>query len=140
MIQYSYEEINWELELAEDVTDWLTTLATHHGRTIQQLAYIFTNDEHLRYLNDKYLQHDYFTDILTFDYSDGAKKPIVGDIFISIDRVKENSQTLNQPFIDELHRVMAHGLLHILGYDDTNEKVTAEMRQQEEFALNLRMF
>jgi probable rRNA maturation factor len=140
MIQFTYEDIEWQLDLVEEVTDWLSTLAVHHGRAAQQLTYIFTTDEQVRYLNDKYLQHDYYTDILTFDYSEGAKKPIVGDVFISIERVMENANGLNQPFVDELHRVMAHGLLHILGFDDKEPILAAEMRQQEEFALNLRMF
>jgi rRNA maturation RNase YbeY len=140
MIQFAAEDTDFKLDLPTETADWLMLLAQHHGYTVLELNYVFCSDEHLLYLNQKYLQHDEYTDILTFDYSEKKSKKIVGDIFISIDRVRDNAQQLGQAFVDELHRVMAHGLLHLVGFDDSTDDLQAIMRQQEDFALNLRMF
>lgn len=140
MIHFATEEVAFKLELPNETADWLKLLAQHHGYQVQELNYIFCSDEHLLYLNQKYLQHDEYTDILTFDYSEQDKKRLVGDIFISVERVKDNATQLDLAFIDELHRVMAHGLLHLVGFDDGTDDLKAIMRQQEDFALNLRMF
>jgi probable rRNA maturation factor len=140
MLQYHYEAIEWRLPLEDDTSFWLTTLVSHFGYTIQEVNYIFGTDESVAYLNDKYLGHNEFTDILTFNYTPENKKQILADIYISIERVQENAAVYGVPFIDELHRVMAHGLLHIVGFNDQTDAEEAEMRQQEEYALNLRMF
>ena len=97
------------------------------------LNYIFCSDEYLLERNIKYLGHDTLTDIITFNYCEG--KIINSDIMISIDRVKENSTIFENTFLDELHRVMIHGVLHLIGYDDQNEKEKQIMKEKEDFYL-----
>ncbi len=139
-IQFAYEETAWRLDPEAETAGWLGLLAKHHGYDVMQLTYIFCTDDYLLRMNREHLQHDEFTDILTFDYGESARKLMVGDIFISVDRVRENADLFKSPFIDELHRVMAHGLLHLVGFNDTTQALKKEMRRQEDFALNLRMF
>ncbi|MDX2062014.1 MAG: rRNA maturation RNase YbeY [Bacteroidia bacterium] len=140
MVAYDYYDTGFRLDLADETERWLLTVATHHGRHVGQLTYIFTSREHHRYLNEKYLSHTDDTDILTFDYSEGPTSPVVADVFISIDQVKDNAREFTVPFVDELHRVMVHGLLHLMGYDDHSPTDKARMQQQEDLALNLRLF
>jgi len=139
-IGFTIEGIEWDLPLPDETRTWIAQLAKHHRYQIQELNFIYSSDEYVLYLNQKYLQHDDFTDILTFNYSTPGTKDIIADVYISVERVKENAEIYKVPFIDELHRVMAHGILHIVGYDDTTEEAEQQMRQQEEFALQLRMF
>lgn len=114
----------------------LLDFAREEGARTGTLNYIFCNDDYLLELNKTYLQHDYYTDILSFPLS---LEPVEGDIYISIDRVRENAVTFNTDFITELSRVMAHGLLHFLGYDDHSEKNIRVMRQKEnEFILAIK--
>jgi rRNA maturation RNase YbeY len=103
------------------------------GKSIGDISYIFCDDEYLLEINKTYLEHDFFTDIITFDYSD--KEKIAGDLFISIDRVRENSLTHNENFEKELHRVIIHGILHLLGLKDKTEKQAKQMRKAEEECL-----
>lgn len=118
--------------------DWLEQTAHTYSRSVQSLEYIFVNDERLLQMNKAHLQHDYYTDILTFDYSD--TDAIIGEIYISVDRVEDNAVEHNIPKIDELHRVMVHGLLHICGLDDHTPVDKEVMRKAENKALALRMF
>ena len=97
---------------------------------------IFCSDNYILDINIKYLQHDYFTDIITFDYCEGKK--LSGDLFISIDSVRENSEHYGTEFADELNRVMVHGVLHLIGYDDHTEEDIKVMRSKEDYYLNLR--
>jgi probable rRNA maturation factor len=114
----------------------LLDFARDEGARTGTLNYVFCNDDYLLELNKTYLNHDYYTDILSFPLS---LDPIEGDIYISIDRVKENAVTFNTDFTTELSRVMAHGLLHFLGYDDHSEKNIRVMRQKEnEFILTIK--
>lgn len=114
----------------------LLDFANEEGARTGTLNYIFCNDDYLLELNKTYLQHDYYTDILSFPLS---LEPVEGDIYISIDRVRENAVTFNTDFTTELSRVMAHGLLHFLGYDDHSEKNIRVMRQKEnEFILAIK--
>lgn len=114
----------------------LLDFAREEGARTGTLNYIFCNDDYLLELNKTYLQHDYYTDILSFPLS---LEPVEGDIYISIDRVRENAVTFNTDFTTELSRVMAHGLLHFLGYDDHSEKNIRVMRQKEnEFILAIK--
>lgn len=114
---------------------WLTKIASEEGRTIESLSYVFVTDSFLAKLNYQYLRHSTLTDILTFDYSEG--KAVIGEIYISIPRVKDNAAKYGEPFPTELRRVMAHGLLHILGYKDKSARQTAQMRRKEEACLSL---
>lgn len=117
------------------VVNWLNDLATLHHKTIAQLTLIFCSDNYLLQINREYLQHDYFTDIITFPYDTKEQNSISGDVFISIDRVRDNAKTYADTFERELYRVMAHGLLHLIGFGDKTMDDAKVMRQQEEEAL-----
>lgn len=114
---------------------WLSLVAAMEGKEIESLTYVFVTDTYLAKLNLEYLNHNTLTDILTFDYSE--KGPVIGEIYISIPRVRENARKFNQDFHTELKRVMAHGLLHILGYKDKSRQQSARMRSKEEACLSL---
>jgi probable rRNA maturation factor len=114
--------------------DAISKISFLEGYTINQLSYIFCSDSFLLNINQKFLDHDYLTDVITFDYSD-TSFTIIGDIFISTDRVADNALLLSHNFFDELHRVMIHGLLHLMGYDDSNIYLTNIIRSKENFYL-----
>ena len=111
---------------------FLATAAQARKRPLGSLNIIFCSDEHLLGINRDYLQHDYYTDIIPFDLSPSSKAPLEAELYISIDRVKENAASLGQPFYRELHRVIFHGLLHLMGYKDKKKKDQALMRQMED--------
>lgn len=134
-IYFHIEEIDFKLKKKKKIRNWLTELAQTEEKIIEDLNYIFCSDNYLLKINKTHLNHDYYTDVITFDYCDN--KTISGDIFISIDRIKENAQTFDKSFKSELKRVMAHGLLHLMGYKDKNEADAIKMRKMEDFALKL---
>lgn len=105
-------------------------------RKIKDINIIFCSDNYILDVNMKYLQHDYFTDVITFDYCE--KNLLSGDLFISVDSVRENSVFYNTEFEDELHRVIVHGLLHLIGYDDHTEEDIKVMREKENYYLEMR--
>ena len=115
----------------------LQSVAKNKGWKISQLTYVFVDDEHLLSINVEHLQHDTYTDIITFDLSDGQSKEVDGEIYISIDRVKENAIIHHQTVEMELVRVVSHGLLHLLGFKDKSPSQAKEMRQEEEACLSL---
>lgn len=115
----------------------LTGVAKSKGHKILELTYVFVNDETLHGINMEHLQHDTYTDIITFDLNDGEPNVVVGEIYISVDRVKENAINLNQPEEREMVRVISHGLLHLLGLKDKTPTQAQEMRQEEEACLSL---
>lgn len=129
MIEYHYE-LDFKLSSEEDHSSWLERVLASEGGEVGQINYIFCDDQYLLELNIKYLKHNTLTDILTFDSSKG--KEMVGDIFISIDRVRENAKEFEVSFEEELLRVMSHGVLHILGYKDKTEADKTEMRKKED--------
>jgi len=129
MIEYSYN-VEYQLDIEILYTNWLNKLVKSERKFIGELHFIFCDDEYLLELNKKYLNHDTYTDIISFDYTKGNK--IGGDIFISIDRIKENALEYNASFDQELRRVMAHGILHLLGYNDKTENEKVQMRNKEE--------
>lgn len=118
-------------------SNWITTIATKYNRSIGDISYLFCDDEQILEANKQYLQHDYYTDIITFDYSEGDT--ISGDILISVDTVKSNAEEFNTIFIEELHRVIIHGILHLCGVDDLSEEDESKMRMAEDDALKLLM-
>lgn len=134
MIEFHYES-DFLLDDEAKFSDWASRVVTSEGGTSKQVDYIFCSDNYLLEMNKKYLMHDTFTDIITFDYAEG--KRVGGDIFISIDRVKENALLFKTDFEEELLRVMAHGLLHLFGYTDKSEEGKAEMRSKEEEKIKL---
>jgi probable rRNA maturation factor len=114
---------------------WIQQVIKREGCTLQQLAYIFCSDAYLHRINIDYLQHDTYTDIITFPYED---PPLIhSDIFISVERVRDNAQQYNLPFQQELHRVAIHGVLHLCGYPDKTPEEAQKMRQKEDEALHL---
>jgi rRNA maturation RNase YbeY len=118
---------------------WMAKVAKKHQCQIDQLDFIFCSDAYLLNINQQFLAHDTFTDIITFDYSVPSKvtkKAISGEIYISIDRIKENAKTFKTSYTKELHRVMIHGVLHLCGFKDKKATEQAEMRKQEDLALN----
>lgn len=134
-IAFSSHGISFQLKKIEKTKEWLGEIARKEGRKIDALTYVFVSDVFLAKLNEQFLGHNAFTDILTFDYSEN--KSIVGEVFISIPRVRENAKTYQQSFEKELRRVIAHGLLHLLGYQDKTARQSAQMRRKEEACLSL---
>ncbi len=136
MIRYFQEDIRFELKQKMLNNRWLKMVAGSEMRRLGAVNIIFCSDNYILDVNMKYLQHDYFTDIITFDYCE--KDVLSGDLFISIDSVRENAQFYGTEFADELNRVMVHGLLHLIGYDDHSEADIAVMRQKENYYLEMR--
>ena len=129
------EGISFKLSNHRKTANWLNNISRLEKRKIESLSYIFCSDSYLLLLNQLYLKHSYYTDTLSFDYSERAK--INGEIYVSIQRVKDNAGKYKQPFETELRRVMAHGLLHFLGYRDKSPRQKAQMRRKEEACLSL---
>lgn len=135
MIEYQYNRINYKLN-EQETTDWLEKVVERENSTLGDVGYVFCDDEFLLGINHEFLQHDTFTDIITFSNSevDGI---ISGEIYISLERVKENSIVLKTNFNKEMHRVIVHGILHLLGYKDKEKMDELLMRQKEDFYLSL---
>lgn len=136
-ISFFTEDIDFEKIDEEMTIQWLINVASIEGSTIDFINIIFCSDDYLHQLNLQYLEHDTLTDIITFPYEEGIQ--ISGDVFISIDRIRDNSKALNIDFNEELDRVMVHGLLHLLGYRDKTEEDQKEMRTKEDFYLKMRV-
>lgn len=132
MIEF-HNEIEFVLQNQGELQSWIKKVITSENKEMGEINYIFCSDEYLLERNIKYLDHDTLTDIITFNYCKG--KIITSDIMISIDRVKENSTIFDNSFSEELHRVMIHGILHLIGYDDKTEKEKNLMREKENFYL-----
>lgn len=136
MILYYYEDVDFVFKSKTLNNRWLRLVAESEIKRIGDISIIFCSDNYILDINQKYLQHDYFTDIITFDYCEGDK--LSGDLFISIDSVKENAMEYGSEFSDELNRVIVHGILHLIGYDDHTEEDIAMMRKKENYYLSLR--
>ncbi|MDF2156408.1 rRNA maturation RNase YbeY [Algoriphagus sp. CAU 1675] len=135
-INFFTEDIKFQPQQKLKRKKWLKEIASREDYEISDLNYIFCSDEYLYNINVEYLNHKTLTDIITFDNSE-EEELIEGDIFISIDRVRENAQKLGQSEEDELNRVLSHGLFHLMGYKDKNPEESRLMRSKEEFAINL---
>lgn len=133
-IEFHYE-LNFDLKREDEIRMWLANVVQSEYYTVGSISYIFCDDDFLHALHKKYLNKDSLTDIITFDYVQG--KEVSGDIFISVDRVRENAEDYNCSFEKELNRVMIHGLLHLMGYKDGNKEDIAMMRRKEEEKLKL---
>jgi probable rRNA maturation factor len=133
MIDFQYIE-NDKLINTEDINLWINSVIKEEGMIIGELVYVLCNDEYLLKKNIQFLNHNTLTDVITFDYT--KDKIISGDILISTERVVENSKIFNVNYLTELHRVMVHGLLHLLGYKDKIEKDANTMREKESYYLN----
>ncbi|WP_028664271.1 rRNA maturation RNase YbeY [Runella zeae] len=135
MIQFFNEDIDFKVPQSRITKKWLLNIIEAEGFHLNQLNYIFCSDEYLLRINQEYLEHDFYTDIITFDNSE-EDNHIEGDIFISIDRVRENASTLQKKFEEELRRVLAHGVLHLVGYDDLEDEQELQMRAKEDHYLS----
>ncbi len=132
-INFYAEEIDMPSLRKNDTKEWIKEVAASFGKKVGDISYIFCNDEKILEVNQTYLQHDYYTDIITFDYTEGAK--IGGDLFISIDTVRSNAIQFEQDFDTELHRVIIHGVLHLCGINDQSPEERANMINEENKAL-----
>ena len=135
MVSYYFEDTDFKLKARTKIKMWLKLVAESEVFTLGNVSVIFCSDNYILDINQRFLQHDYFTDIITFDYSEGGK--ISGDLFISIDSVRENSLEYGTDFEDELHRVVVHGVLHLIGYDDHTDEDIKMMRAKENYYLSL---
>jgi probable rRNA maturation factor len=131
-IVFQWEDVLFDLPEVEAVQAWLQIAAEGEGKEIQEVTYIFCSDEYLLGVNLEYLQHDYYTDVITFPYSEDR---VHGDIYISSERVADNARTHKVTFQHELSRVMVHGLLHLAGYTDKTAKQRAKMTEREDYWL-----
>ena len=136
MIRFFNEDVPYKLTRKKATRQWLKQQAEAEGYTVGDLNYIFCSDDYVLQVNRDYLQHDYYTDIITFDQSEEEDK-IEGDIFISVDRVAENAQQIGVSAEQEMRRVLAHGMLHLCGYGDKTDEEAAQMRAKEEEWMNL---
>jgi len=138
-ITFFEEDIQYKLKDKTKVRQWIKDTVAAEGYQLDELTYIFCSDAYLLQINQQYLDHDTFTDIITFDNST-EKKTVTGDIFISIDRIRENAAKFNQTVANELHRVIIHGVLHLLGYKDKSAADSKKMTQMEDKYLDKRAF
>jgi probable rRNA maturation factor len=132
-ISFHNHNLKFGLKQKRVIAGWLKSVIADEKRQADAITFVFCDDEYLLKLNNEFLQHDTFTDIITFDYTEDVI--IKGDIFISIERVKENSDKFNVGFEEELFRVMVHGVLHLCGYKDKNSEEKKLMRDKEDFYL-----
>lgn len=138
-ILFHSEEVDFSLDKPYETVDWILHVLSLSNKKVNELNIIFCSDEYLLGINQQYLDHDYYTDIVTFDNAEKSGE-IEGDIFISIERVRENATELGVSFTDELHRVIIHGVLHLVGHSDKTEAEQSEMRKIEDHYLALRQF
>lgn len=137
LVNFFSEDIEFDLDHPRKTSTWIKKIVQLEKRSILSLNFIFCSDEFLRQMNLKYLNHTTYTDIVTFDNSEGGGL-LEGDIFISIERVNDNSTKFNTSFDEELHRVIIHGVLHLLGFSDKTPKDKITMRDKEDACLSLR--
>ncbi len=133
MISYFTENCGKPAICTKRCSAWIKDIASKHGKTIGEIAYVFCDDAKILEVNRQYLGHDYYTDIITFDYCEDDK--LSGDIFISLDTVKSNSATYGTEYYDELTRVIIHGILHLCGYKDKSDDESRAMRALEDEAI-----
>ncbi len=139
LIEFLYEDTSFVLDEQEELIRWIGQIIEAHQFRLVSLTYIFCSDSYLQQINQEFLNKDYLTDIITFDNSDVADA-IEGDVFISVERVQENAQDRSLPMRDELHRVIIHGVLHLLGHTDKDLLSQTAMRHKEDSFLTMRHF
>lgn len=135
VISYQTDGVKMPAIKKREITAWIKAVVASYNRRIGDIAYIFCSDEKILEVNREYLQHDYYTDIITFDYDEG--NIVSGDLFISLDTVKTNAEQFNQPYERELHRVIIHGILHLCGINDKGPGEREIMEAAENKALAL---
>ena len=135
-INFFNQEVKYTLKNKTQIRSWINEVITIEGFALEELNFILCSDEYLLRINQQFLNHDTYTDVITFDNSEELKT-IVGDIFISIERIQENAKTFKGTVAEELCRVMIHGTLHLLGYKDKSKSDKTLMTQKEDQALKL---
>jgi len=130
---FTTEDVEMPSFQQKEIQEWIQLIIKEYTKKAGDITYIFTSDEYLLKINQQYLQHDYYTDIITFDYSEN--EIVSGDLFISLDTVSSNAEKYNVAFLEELHRVIIHGILHLLGFNDKTEEENLQMRELENSAL-----
>lgn len=133
MIYFEVEDTKFPLIKKQTTKNWIKSVAEKYGKKVGNITYIFCSDEKILEVNKEFLQHDYYTDIITFDDTEG--NTINGDIFISLDTVKSNSEKFQTSYLEELHRVIIHGILHLCGLKDKSPKDEKMMREAENQSL-----
>ena len=136
MISYNTVNVKMPAIRRRDTSAWVKAVAASYGKKVGEIAYIFVDDEEILRVNREYLQHDYYTDIITFDYTEG--NTISGDLFISLDTVRTNAEQFDKPYDEELHRVIIHGILHLCGINDKGPGEREIMEAAEDKALAMR--
>jgi len=136
MINFTSIVNGFNLKSSKDKSDWIKKTIEKEGKKVGEIQYVFCDDDYLLKINREFLKHDYYTDIITFPLAD-SKNIISGEIYISLERIEENAKLNNVLFEDELARVMIHGILHMIGYDDHTKEEKNEMREKEDYYLNL---
>jgi probable rRNA maturation factor len=131
-----HSECDFQQTNPETCVHWLSAVAKEEGKLPEEINYIFCDDTYLHKINLEFLSHDDYTDIITFDYSVGDT--LIGDVYVSAERVLENSKTYSESFVEEMDRVLVHGLLHLCGYKDKTTSEAVEMRNKENYYLSLR--
>lgn len=135
-IIFNAENIDFPKIKKRETANWIKSVAKSYGKETGDISYLFCTDEKMLEVNRQYLKHDFYTDIITFDYSEGNR--ISGDIYISLETVLSNSKKYSVNFDEELHRVIVHGILHLCGLNDKSEAEHQQMKEAEDKALNLR--
>ena len=135
MITYNTENVKMPAIRRRDTTAWIRRVAATYGKQVGEIGYLFCDDEHILEVNREYLEHDYYTDIITFDYCEGDV--LNGDLVISLDTVRTNAEKFNKAYDEELHRVIIHGILHLCGIDDKGPGEREVMEAAENRALSL---
>ena len=135
-VSYFAEDVKMPAIKKRETTDWIRRVASGYGKKCGDIAYILCSDEKILEVNKAYLQHDYYTDVVTFDYTEGDK--ISGDIFISVDTVRSNAEQFGTDYDEELHRIIIHGVLHSCGINDKGPGERVMMTRHENEALKLR--
>ena len=135
MVSYNVIDVKMPALSHRDTTAWVRRVAASYGKRVGEVAYVFCNDEKILEVNRQYLQHDYYTDIITFDYCEGDV--LSGDLFISLDTVRSNAELFHKPYDEELHRVIIHGILHLVGINDKGPGEREIMEDAENKALAL---
>ena len=136
MITYQTEDMRMPAIRKRETSEWIKAVAATYNKKVGEVAYIFCSDEKILEVNRQYLEHDYYTDIITFDYTEGNR--ISGDLFISLDTVRTNAEQFGQPYERELHRVIIHGILHLCGINDKGPGEREIMEEAENKALEMR--
>lgn len=135
MITYNVIDVKMPEISHRETTKWVRAVAASYGKRVGEVAYVFCNDDKILEVNRQYLKHDYFTDIITFDYCEGVM--LSGDLFISLDTVRTNAELFHKTYDDELHRVIIHGILHLVGINDKGPGEREIMEAAENKALDL---